>query len=79
MAYNKAREERKWRIWKQSEEKKLRELGVSDDNISRKYSISGSCDGLDNRFSSCFLLSSQSRDITTQICRGGPIFSESAG
>ena len=35
MAYNKAREERKWRIWKQSEEKKLRELGVSDDNISK--------------------------------------------
>ena len=35
MAYNKAREERKWRIWKQSEDKKLRELGVSDDNISK--------------------------------------------
>lgn len=33
MAYNKAREERKWHIWKQSEEKKLRQLGVSDKAI----------------------------------------------
>jgi len=28
MAYNKAREEKKWRIWKQAEEKKLHQLGV---------------------------------------------------
>ena len=28
MAYNKASEERKWRYWKEQEEKKLRELGI---------------------------------------------------
>ncbi len=33
MAYNKAAEERKWLRWKETEEKKLRELGVSEDTI----------------------------------------------
>ena len=33
MAYNKAREELKWLLWKTAEEKKLRELGVSEDKI----------------------------------------------
>jgi len=35
MAYNKAREERKWRIWKEAEEKKMRQLGVSEDAIEK--------------------------------------------
>ena len=35
MAYNKAKEERKWRLWKEAEEKKLRSLGVSEDAIER--------------------------------------------
>ena len=35
MAYNKAREERKWRIWKEVEEKQLRSLGVSEDDIEK--------------------------------------------
>lgn len=35
MAYNKAREERKWRIWKDAEEKQLRSLGVSEDKIEQ--------------------------------------------
>ena len=29
MAYNKAKEEKKWRLWKEAEEKQLRNLGVS--------------------------------------------------
>ena len=33
MSYNKAREERKWRIWKDTEEKQMRELGVNEDTI----------------------------------------------
>lgn len=33
MSYNKAREERKWRIWKDAEEKQMRELGVDEDMI----------------------------------------------
>ena len=35
MAYNKAKEERKWRLWKEAEEKKLLSLGVSEDTIER--------------------------------------------
>ena len=35
MAYNKAREERKWRIWKETEEKQLRSLGFNEDDIER--------------------------------------------
>ena len=33
MAYNKAREEKKWRLWKEAEEKQLRSLGVSEGDI----------------------------------------------
>ena len=35
MAYNKAREEKKWLAWKEAEEKKLRQLGVSEDRIKQ--------------------------------------------
>ena len=35
MAYNKAKEEKKWRIWKEAEEKKLRSLGVDEDTIEK--------------------------------------------
>lgn len=34
MAYNKAKEEYKWKVWKEQEEKKLRELGVSEEVIA---------------------------------------------
>lgn len=37
MAYNKAKEERRWRIWKQAEEKMLRELGVSEYKITKLH------------------------------------------
>ena len=35
MAYNKAKEEKKWRLWKQAEEKQLRSLGVNEDDIEK--------------------------------------------
>ena len=35
MAYNKAKEERKWRIWKEAEEKQMRSLGVNEDTIEK--------------------------------------------
>ena len=35
MAYNKAREEKKWRLWKEAEEKQLRSLGVSENYIEK--------------------------------------------
>ena len=35
MAYNKARDEKKWRLWKEAEEKQLRSLGVSENDIEK--------------------------------------------
>ena len=35
MSYNHGKEERKWRLWKDAEEKKLRELGVDEDTIEQ--------------------------------------------
>ena len=35
MAYNNGREDRKWRIWKEAEEKVLREHGVNEDMIEQ--------------------------------------------
>ena len=35
MAYNKTSEERKWRYWKEQEEKKLRELGMEEEKIQK--------------------------------------------
>ena len=37
MAYNKASEEKKWLLWKEAEERKLRELGVNEDTIQRLH------------------------------------------
>lgn len=33
MAYNKAKEEKKWRLWKEAEEKQMRKLGVDENTI----------------------------------------------
>lgn len=35
MAYNKAKEERKWQLWKEAEEQQMRQLGVSEDTIEK--------------------------------------------
>ena len=35
MTYNKAREEKKWRFWKEAEEKQLRSLGISENDIEK--------------------------------------------
>ena len=35
MAYNHGKEERKWRIWKEAEEKTMRDCGVDEDTIEK--------------------------------------------
>ena len=37
MGFNKAREEYKWKQWKEAEEKKMRELGVPEEVIAKLY------------------------------------------
>ncbi len=37
MSFNYGREEKKWRLWKEAEEKQLRSLGVSEDTIEQLH------------------------------------------
>lgn len=39
MDYNKAREEKKWKQWKEIEEKQMRELGVDEDLINKLWEL----------------------------------------
>lgn len=50
MAYNKAKEEKKWRLWKEAEEKKLRSLGVSEDTIEKLRTHDWAVFNSDRRF-----------------------------
>ena len=43
MAYNKAKEEYKWKLWKEQEEKKMRELGVSEEIIAELHEYDWNC------------------------------------
>ena len=37
MSFNYGREEKKWRLWKEAEEKELRGLGVDEDTIEKLH------------------------------------------
>lgn len=50
MAYNKAKEERKWRFWKEAEEKRLRQLGASEDVIEKLYTHDWTVFNSDRRY-----------------------------
>lgn len=50
MSYNKAREERKWKIWKDAEEKQMRQLGVSEDAIEQLHAHDWAVFNSDRRF-----------------------------
>lgn len=41
MAYNHGKEERKWRLWKEAEEKILRAYGVDENIIEEIQSMTG--------------------------------------
>lgn len=50
MAYNKAKEERKWILWKKAEEHEMRRLGVSEDIIQRLHAYDWEVFNSDRRF-----------------------------
>lgn len=50
MSYNKAKEERKWRIWKEAEERKMRELGVEESVIQELHTMDWEFFKEDRRF-----------------------------
>ena len=50
MAYNKAREEHKWKKWKEHEEEKLRELGMNEASIQALHESDWADFNSDRRF-----------------------------
>ena len=50
MAYNKAREEQKWKKWKESEEHKLREHGMSEADIQALRQADWECFNSERRY-----------------------------
>ena len=50
MAYNKAKEERKWRLWKEAEEKQMRKLGVDNGTIEELHEHDWAIFNADRRF-----------------------------
>lgn len=50
MAYNKAKEERKWWLWKEAEEKKMRSMGVSEDTIEKLHTHDWAIFNSDRRY-----------------------------
>lgn len=50
MSFNYGREEKKWRLWKESEEKQLRSLGVSEDTIEKLHTHDWAVFNSDRRY-----------------------------
>jgi hypothetical protein len=50
MSFNYGREEKKWRLWKEAEEKKLRDLGVDEDTIEKLYTYDWAVFNSDRRY-----------------------------
>ncbi len=50
MSFNYGKEEKKWRLWKEAEEKQLRNLGVSDDAIERLHTHDWAVFNSDRRY-----------------------------
>lgn len=68
MAYNKAKAEREWRLWKEAEERNLRELGVPEDTISKLHDYDWSIFKSDRRFYEHALWD----DTYMSSCNSGP-------
>ena len=50
MAYNHGKEERKWRIWKEAEEKTMRDCGVDENTIEKIRTYDREVFNSDRRF-----------------------------
>ena len=50
MAYNHGKEERKWRIWKEAEEKTMRDCGIDEDTIEQIRTYDREVFNSDRRF-----------------------------
>jgi len=50
MSFNYGKEERKWRLWKEAEEKQMRSLGVSEDTIEQLHTHDWAVFNSDRRY-----------------------------
>ena len=50
MSFNYGREEKKWRLWKEAEEKELRGLGVEEDTIEKLHTYDWAVFNSDRRY-----------------------------
>ena len=50
MSFNYGREEKKWRLWKEAEEKQLRSLAVSEDTIEQLHTHDWAVFNSDRRY-----------------------------
>ncbi len=50
MSFNYGREEKKWRLWKEAEEKELRGLGVDEDTIEKLHTYDWAVFNSDRRY-----------------------------
>ena len=50
MSFNYGREEKKWRLWKEAEEKQLRGLGVDEDTIEKLHTYNWAVFNSDRRY-----------------------------
>ena len=50
MSFNYGREEKKWRLWKEAEEKQLRSLGVNEDTIEQLHTHDWAVFNSDRRY-----------------------------
>ena len=67
MSFNYGREEKKWRLWKEAEEKQLRSLGVNEDTIEQLHTHDWAVFNSDRRFYRLFHVLIKVDRLTLQI------------
>ena len=76
MVYNKAKEEYKWKLWKEREEKKMRELGVSEEIITELHEYDWNCFKEERNYQNHQMpdTETQIRDPTVRKCPSSDIW-----
>ena len=80
MSFNYGREEKKWRLWKEAEEKELRGLGVDEDTTEKLHTYDGAVFNSDRRYylnklQSVSEVESRKKDIYTAFNKSWDFYS----
>lgn len=82
MAYNHGKEERKWRIWKEAEEKTMRDCGVDEDTIEQIRTYDREVFNSDRRFyqrvqeTDTYLDTVTEKEWQVEVCSVGKLLDE---